>query len=168
MKIHGHSTHIISKFNIFRIFTGDRRLNVVTSPQSANQVAFYTYLSHNLQNLGNHHPIVFDHVHINEGNAYSSVDGELIAPVPGLYVFSWTIASADRTCMETELMKNQEIIGHLISDACNHDDWAYSSGTAVTRLGVGDRVYVRTATTHTHNVFGTGLGTSSFTGFLLH
>lgn len=158
-----------SLFSCFIFSGGKRLLSLPTSHPSPQQVAFYAYLTQNIPNLGHHHPIVFNHIHINEGNAYSSVDGEFIAPVPGLYVFSWTLSSPDRKCMESQLMKNQEVFGHLIADACNHDDYAISSGTAVTRLNTGDKVFVRTGSVHSPTLYGSGsLSTSSFTGFLLH
>jgi hypothetical protein len=34
------------------------------------QIAFYAHLSHNIDHLGNHQPIVFDQVRTNQGNAY--------------------------------------------------------------------------------------------------
>lgn len=158
-----------SLFSCFTFSGGKRLLSLPTAHPSPQQVAFYAYLTQNIPNLGHHHPIVFNHIHINEGNAYSSVDGEFIAPVPGLYVFSWTLSSPDRKCMESQLMKNQEVFGHLIADACNHDDYAISSGTAVTRLNTGDKVFVRTGSVHSPTLYGSGsLSTSSFTGFLLH
>uniref|UniRef100_K1R1D3 Caprin-2 n=1 Tax=Magallana gigas TaxID=29159 RepID=K1R1D3_MAGGI len=134
------------------------------------QVAFHAHLTHNAQNLGIHQAIHFDKVLLNEGNGYSVHAGEFVAPVSGLYVFAWTISSGDRTCMRYDIVKNSVVLAYYISDAAGHDDWAVSSGTAVTRMNSGDRVWIRVSDFLgcSHIVYGTGYGTSSFAGYLLH
>jgi hypothetical protein len=152
---------------VFRFTAGERRI----VPQGeASSVAFHAYLSTDLNNLGVHQAIHFDKVLLNEGDGYSVHAGEFVAPVPGLYVFSWTISSQDRTCMKYEVVKNSVVLSYFISDAHEHDDWAVSSGTAVTRMNANDRVWIRVADmlVCSHFVNGVGFGTSSFTGFLLH
>lgn len=96
--------------------------------------------------------------------------GEFVAPISGLYVFAWTISSGEHTCLKYEVVKNSECLGYYISDAYDHDDWAVSSGTAVTRMNTGDRVWIRVSDWLgcSHIIYGTGLGTSSFAGYLLH
>jgi hypothetical protein len=51
------------------------------------QIAFYVYLSHNIDHLGNHQTIIFDQVRTNQGNAYKAVDGEFVATLAGTYFF---------------------------------------------------------------------------------
>nr|XP_022325302.1 heavy metal-binding protein HIP-like [Crassostrea virginica] len=135
-----------------------------------SHVAFQVHLSHNLQSLGLHQAILFDSVVLNEGGGYSVHSGEFVAPVSGLYVFSWTISAGDRTCTKYDIVKNSAVLMYFISDAYDHDDWDSSSGTVVTRMNSGDRVWLRIADmlTCSHWVFGIGYGTSSFSGFLLH
>lgn len=135
-----------------------------------SHVAFQVHLSHNLQSLGLHQAILFDSVLLNEGGGYSVHSGEFVAPVSGLYIFSWTISAGDRTCTKYDIVKNSAILMYFISDAHEHDDWDSSSGTVVTRMNSGDRVWLRIADmlSCSHWVFGIGLGTSSFSGFLLH
>ena len=135
-----------------------------------SHVAFQAHLSHNLQSLGLHQAILFDSVVLNEGGGYSVHSGEFVAPVSGLYVFSWTISAGDRTCTKYDIVKNSAVLMYFISDAYDHDDWDSSSGTVVTRMNSGDRVWLRIADmlTCSHWVFGIGYGTSSFSGFLLH
>ncbi|XP_052706001.1 complement C1q-like protein 4 [Crassostrea angulata] len=135
-----------------------------------SQIAFHAQLTHNIENLGIHQAILFDNVLLNEGNGYSIYEGEFIAPVSGLYVFAWTISSGDRTCMKYDVVKNSVVLTYHISDAANHIDWAVSSGTVVTRMYTGDRVWIRVSDflTCSHTVYGTGYGTSLFAGFLLN
>eukprot|EP00105_Crassostrea_gigas_P034897 XP_019919045.1 PREDICTED: complement C1q-like protein 4 isoform X2 [Crassostrea gigas] len=146
-----------------------RERRIVPQGQES-QVAFHAHLSNNVQNLGIHQAIHFDKVLLNEGNGYSVHAGEFVAPVSGLYVFAWTILSGDRTCMKYDVVKNSVVLAYYISDAYEHSDWAVSSGTAVTRMNSGDRVWIRVSDmlVCSHIVYGTGFGTSSFAGYLLH
>jgi hypothetical protein len=72
--------------------------------------------------------------------------------------------------MKYEVVKNSVVLSYFISDAHDHDDWAVSSSTAVTRMNANDRVWIRVSDMLpcSQLVNGVGLGTSSFTGFLLH
>uniref|UniRef100_A0A8W8IM86 C1q domain-containing protein n=1 Tax=Magallana gigas TaxID=29159 RepID=A0A8W8IM86_MAGGI len=136
-----------------------------------SQIAFHVHLTRNINNLGVRQAIEFNHVLLNDGNGYSVYTGHFVAPVSGLYVFAWTISSGDGTCMIYDVVKNNEILVHFISDAAQHTDWAVSSGTAVTRMNSGDRVWIRVSDIYipcSHTVYGTGLGTSSFAGYLLN
>ncbi|XP_061171877.1 heavy metal-binding protein HIP-like [Saccostrea echinata] len=146
-----------------------RKKRIVPQGQQS-QVAFHAHLSQNQINLGVHQAIHFDKVLLNEGNGYSVHAGEFVAPISGLYVFAWSIASGDRSCMKYEFVHNSAVLTYSISDAHDHDDWAVSSGTAVTRMNSGDRVWIRVSDMLpcSHTIFGVGLGTSSFSGFLLH
>nr|XP_011414239.2 complement C1q-like protein 4 [Crassostrea gigas] len=136
-----------------------------------SQIAFHVRLTHNIVNLGIHQSIEFDKVLLNDGNGYSIYSGHFVAPVSGLYVFAWTISSGDHHCIVYDVVKNNEILVYFISDANDHRDWAVSSGTAVTRMNAGDRVWIRVSNIEiycSHYVFGTGLGTSSFAGYLIN
>ncbi|XP_052705649.1 heavy metal-binding protein HIP-like [Crassostrea angulata] len=149
--------------------TETRERRIVPQGQES-QVAFHAHLSNNVQNLGLHQAIHFDKVLLNEGNGYSVHAGEFVAPVSGLYVFAWTISSGEHTCLKYDVVKNSAILAYYVSDAHDHDDWAVSSGTAVTRMNLGDRVWIRVSDylPCSHIVYGAGLGTSSFAGYLLH
>ena len=131
------------------------------------QIAFYAHLSKNIDHLGNHQPIVFDQVRINQWNAYKAVDGEFVASLAGTYFFIWTISNSDRTYMQSELVVNGNVFGQIISDAADHTDWAVSTAFTIVSLQVDDRVWIRSGTVHTGHVNGVGYGTSSFAGFLL-
>ena len=131
------------------------------------QIAFYAHLSHNIDRLGIHQTIIFDQVRTNQGNAYKAVDGEFVVTLAGTYFFIWTISNGDHTYMQSELVVNGKVFGHIISDAYNHNDWAVSTAFTIVSLQVDDRVWIRSGTTHTGHVNGVGYGTSSFAGFVL-
>ena len=137
------------------------------SQTTRSQIAFYAHLSHNIDHLGNHQPIVFDQVRTNQGNAYKAVDGEFRATLAGTYFFIWTISNGDGTYMQSELVVNGNVYGQIISDAANHNDWAVSTAFTIVSLQIDDRVWIRSGTVHSGHVDGVGLGTSSFAGFLL-
>lgn len=112
--------------------------------------------------------IVFDHIQLNHGNSYCSLDGEFVCTVLGTYFLSWTITCADYTAIETELVVNGNVKGHILTDAGNHPDYETNSGTAIVDLKVGDRVWIRVGNEYTGKIVGTGLGSSTFSGFLVN
>ncbi|KAK3084572.1 hypothetical protein FSP39_015644, partial [Pinctada imbricata] len=134
----------------------------------STRVSFYAHLSKNLAGIGVHHPIVFDTVRYNDGNAYNKVDGEFTANVPGTYFFIWTISARDRTYMETELVVNGVVFGHVIGDAADHDDWGVATGFVIVRLNLNDTVWIRSGPVNNGQLTGTGYGTTSFGGYLLY
>lgn len=153
----------------FFCFVEDKRLliNAPTDTPGSQKIAFYAHLSKNIDNLGNHQPIVFDKIRLNLGNSYKSVDGEFVASVDGTYFFIWTISNSDHTYMQSELVVNGQVFGQIISDAADHTDWAVSTAFAIVSLQSDDRVWIRSGVVHNGHVSGTGYGTSSFAGFRL-
>ena len=137
------------------------------SQTTRHQIAFYAHLSHDIDHLGNHQPIVFDQVRTNQGKAYKAADGEFRTTLAGTYFFIWTISNVEHTVMQSELVVNGIVFGHITSDAFNHNDWAVSTSFTIVSLQVDDRVWIRSGTSHTGHVNGVGYGTSSFAGFLL-
>lgn len=68
-----------------------------------------------------------------------------------------------------DIVKNSAVLAYYIRDAAQHTEGAVSSGTAVTWMNAGDRVWIRVSDVVlecTHIVYGTGYGTSSFAGYL--
>ncbi|CAG2243267.1 unnamed protein product [Mytilus edulis] len=128
----------------------DKRLLITDQPpvSASHHVAFYTQLTKTLH-LATQQMVVFDHIELNHGNGYSSLDGEFVCTVQGTYVLSWTITCSDNTAIETELVVNGIVKGHIFTDAGNHADYETNSGTAVLDLKVGDRVWIRVG--HVYN-----------------
>ncbi|CAC5420686.1 unnamed protein product [Mytilus coruscus] len=84
--------------------------------------------------LATNQMVVFDHIQLNHGNSYSSLDGEFVCTLQGTYAVSWTITCSDNTAIETELVVNGNVKGHIFTDAGNHADYETNSGTAVLDL----------------------------------
>ncbi|XP_052083635.1 C1q-related factor-like [Mytilus californianus] len=147
----------------------DKRLLMTDQPpvSTSNHVAFYTQLTKTLH-LATNQMVVFDHIQLNHGNSYSSLDGEFVCTLQGTYAVSWTITCSDNTAIETELVVNGNVKGHIFTDAGNHADYETNSGTAVLDLKVGDRVWIRVGHVYNGQIVGNGLGSSTFSGFLVN
>nr|CBX41716.1 putative C1q domain containing protein MgC1q67 [Mytilus galloprovincialis] len=147
----------------------DKRLLITDQPtvSASHHVAFYTQLTKTLH-LATQQMVVFDHIELNHGNGYSSLDGEFVCTLQGTYVLTWTITCSDNTAIETELVVNGIVKGRIFTDAGNHADYETNSGTAVLDLKVGDRVWIRVGHVYHGQIVGTGLGSSTFSGFLVN
>ncbi|XP_063410802.1 C1q-related factor-like [Mytilus trossulus] len=147
----------------------DKRLLITDQPpvSTSHHVAFYTQLTKTLH-LATQQMVVFDHIELNHGNAYSSLDGECVCTVQGTYVLSWTITCSDNTAIETELVVNGIVKGHIFTDAGDHADYETNSGTAVLDLKVGDRIWIRVRHVYNGQIVGNGHGSSTFSGFLVN
>ncbi|KAK3580243.1 hypothetical protein CHS0354_012770 [Potamilus streckersoni] len=130
------------------------------------QVAFYSTVSvPDLTNLGDHHPIAFDHVITNIGGAYHPSTGLFIAPVDGVYVFNLGGMSRPRKRLHLEFVKDGTEIQSIYPDAGSTDSFASDSLVAVLELNKGSEVWVRTrgGSGEIH-----GYNFTFFTGWLLY
>ncbi|XP_014882103.1 heavy metal-binding protein HIP-like isoform X2 [Poecilia latipinna] len=109
--------------------------------------------------------LIYTRVITNLGNAYNQNTGIFVAPVGGMYYFSFFYHAGGGHKVRLLLMKNNE---HVLesSDHKTLNDGADNGGNAAfVELQQGDQVYVQLHP-DTH-VFG-GSHTTTFSGFLLH
>ncbi|XP_007574054.1 complement C1q-like protein 3 isoform X1 [Poecilia formosa] len=109
--------------------------------------------------------LIYTRVITNLGNAYNQNTGIFVAPVGGMYYFSFFYHAGGGHKVRLFLMKNNE---HVLesSDHKTLNDGADNGGNAAfVELQQGDQVYVQLHP-ETH-VFG-GSHTTTFSGFLLH
>ncbi|XP_014841017.1 PREDICTED: cerebellin-1-like isoform X1 [Poecilia mexicana] len=109
--------------------------------------------------------LIYRRVITNLGNAYNQNTGIFVAPVRGMYYFSFFYRAGGGHKVRLLLMKNNE---HVLesSDQKTLNDGADNGGNAAfVELQQGDQVYVQLHP-ETH-VFG-GSHTTTFSGFLLH
>ncbi|XP_062602499.1 uncharacterized protein LOC134264218 [Saccostrea cucullata] len=130
-------------------------------------VAFYAYMSKNLNNPSAGHVLVFDNVKTNVGSGYNHHDGIFTAPSQGSYVFSWTIASWYHSYVYTELVVNSAAFGKIITNSQDISDEHVGSSVVAVVLNPGDVVYIRIISAggtlaSTSNIF------SSFSGWKLN
>lgn len=88
--------------------------------------------------------VQFDDIIINEGGHYFPGDGVFVAPVSGVYLFSWTTITFNVNSVYTELrVANviKAVVGHGASTSL------YSTGSTTTTCHVnrGDHVWVQTS-----------------------
>ncbi|XP_056019234.1 uncharacterized protein LOC130054232 [Ostrea edulis] len=136
--------------NTTGIFRKERLLYQPTpsTQTDENVIAFYAYLSTDVNSLGLSETLKYDVVKTNQGNSYHSSSGVFVAPESGYYVFTWTVRSyhyGDSTAesFSTELVIDGTIYGSAFLRAHLEDD-NQSTGTVVAYINKGQDVYVRT------------------------
>lgn len=91
-----------------------------------------------------HADVVYDGVRSNYKNCYNPTTGRFIAPIKGLYVFTWEIVTAPGKLFDTELLVNGE---RVMLNSCNynalHSAQSPCTGVAPTHLDSGDIVHIR-------------------------
>ncbi|XP_062598474.1 complement C1q-like protein 2 [Saccostrea cucullata] len=112
---------------------------------SGKQIAFYAYISSNIQGktLSKHKIFVYDRVETNIGNGYDATSGKFTAPERGVYVIHTTTFSYNRSCSVIELVKNGVVKDVAYADSGNHDDAASASTLTILNLKKGDVINTR-------------------------
>ena len=149
------------------LLTGqDQQITCSKQQATENIVAFHAVVSpHTIENLGNDQNIKFDKIYLNEGSGYYYHLGVFIAPKPGFYLFSVTLATDYNANFYADIKKNGETLMSLSGNGESGGYLDQGSGTVVTKLDAEDEVWVA----HTAPAAGAIWGNyySSFTGVLL-
>ncbi|XP_052074093.1 uncharacterized protein LOC127711976 [Mytilus californianus] len=142
------------------------RLQTTDISVQPSAVAFYAQLTTSEQNVGKHHPIVFDHVILNVGNGYNKHTGAFSAPISGIYVFTFTLFPNRGGAMTVNIFKNSEVIAQIYTQMRN-DMFSATTPVAVIDMNVGDTAFVRTSSVHQPigDVYSDGNVKSSFAGW---
>ena len=99
---------------------------------------------------------------------YYIFDGIFIVPTSGTYVFTWSFMADSHGNVNTELMKNADIIGTRFADSSLIPVWDFSTGIVVSDVVQGDQVYVRLGHTSGGNVMSVSSSRTTFSGWLLN
>ena len=135
--------------------------------QTAENVAFFAYLSSYTMASTTHHILAFDTVITNVGYAYHSNVGTFIAPHTGFYVFTWSIRMNRRNEHTTELVINNDVVNSIYFYPDNNTDGTVT-GTAVVFVQQGDDVFIRTGPRLSlGEIISDANGRSSFAGWSL-
>ncbi|OWF53464.1 uncharacterized protein LOC110446379 [Mizuhopecten yessoensis] len=128
-------------------------------------VVFHAVLTHTISNPSTRHPVIFNRLVTNTGGAhYSTNTGVFTCTQSGVYVFSWSTNVEGHQYIDSELVRNNYVIGSAVTGQGTGFESA-TSATSAAHLQVGDEIWVRVA--------GHGSGSdilpnrSMFTGFLL-
>ncbi|CAG2216916.1 unnamed protein product [Mytilus edulis] len=111
--------------------------------------------------------VKFSEVNLDIGNNFNSGDGIFIAPVSGIYLFSWTTITYPGKNVDTELRVDNVVIDSMFGVS------GTSGSVPVTKVVLcqvkkGDHVWIQTSSYYTENYFYTPNDSrSSFTGMLV-
>lgn len=136
---------------------------------SHSNVAFYSYMNHDLPTPSPAHTLVFDVSPTDSGNHYNKFTGIFTAPHSGTYVFTWT-----SYCVAGGNTYLQAVVNDAVLDSsyCNAIGalWHRSiTGTVVAYINQGDAVFIRTHPGGTNNgeVISSDNHRTTFAGWLL-
>ena len=116
--------------------------------------------------------MVFDKTILNRGEYYNKYDGIFIAPISGIYLFSWSVCTVDSFYAFTELV----IENTVISRAGEYESQGYRdcwSITALCRMEKDDHAWIRTTeyshASKTHYIFvEPHVSSTSFMGMIIN
>ncbi|KAM9335331.1 complement C1q-like protein 4 isoform 2-T2 [Symphorus nematophorus] len=87
--------------------------------------------------------LVYNHVVTNIGDAYSPCSGVFVAPVAGVYYFTFFYHAGGENETQLKLMKNCNFIVRTSDHQSNCDTADNGANAAFLQLQEGDQVYVR-------------------------
>ncbi|XP_078331097.1 C1q-related factor-like isoform X2 [Crassostrea virginica] len=108
-----------------------------------DEVAFYAYMSENLQDPGHGQALVFQTAVTNVGNQYNHHNGVFTAPDQGVYVFTWTIVVTANGYIYTQIFVNSDVLGAMYTSAYGVDNARTTTAIVVKHLDTMDVVSIR-------------------------
>lgn len=111
---------------------------------SHSNVAFFSYMDHDLPTPSPDHALVFDVSPTDTNNHYNKFTGIFTAPHSGTYVFTWT-----SYCVSGGFTYLQAVVNDIVLDSsyCNAAGAQYHrsiTGTVVANINQSDAVFIRT------------------------
>lgn len=140
----------------------------IIPPSSHDEtVAFYAYMSTNMNNIGGQQTLIFDVVKTNAGNGLHPTTGVFTSPSSGFYVFTWTIRLHDNSFHSIVLILNGQEVGTLYQYV-GHGEDDMSGTTVVIHVNEGEDVFLRTKSDFNQGmIHNSPHGRSSFAGWKL-
>ena len=118
--------------------------------------------------VGRH--IVYNSVHLNDGNGYHNAHGTFIAPVGGLYEFSTgcTAQLGKHTTTHINIMRSGSPIGYLFFDWLETGyPWIKEAESVLVHLSAGDEVWVEVTSASGNVSIAAGSMHTYFSGYLI-
>ncbi|XP_063415273.1 complement C1q-like protein 4 [Mytilus trossulus] len=159
--------------------SGNPKRMLLPNSDTTKTVAFSAYLSKPFDGstFGTLREIVYDKLESNIGHAYNNYTGTFVAPVSGVYAFTWSIyvagkpdSNGNQGELVVELVVNAKIVGitHADTESFNDDDSA--TGFVIKSLSAGDSVLTRSSNVFRpegHIMSGNGRARWTFSGWLI-
>ncbi|XP_077420983.1 uncharacterized protein LOC144051052 isoform X6 [Vanacampus margaritifer] len=144
----------------------DRQSGMTRDTAGETKVAFAAALtdSGSVGPFDHESTLIFSKVFTNVGRAYDETSGVFLAPVGGVYVFSFTAADFLKGYMGVTLYRNQQPIVSSL-DLNDHGGYASATNGALIPLEAGDRV--RLSLPASYRLYDDTRSFSVFSGFLL-
>ncbi|VDI66597.1 Hypothetical predicted protein [Mytilus galloprovincialis] len=114
-----------------------------TTTATTTRMAFLAGLSKAITSLGSHQAIDYDLVLTNEGQAYDSLHGHMVAPVKGLYLVSACVFVDRNKYVALNLVKNGQSVATFYPDG-RGGHYDSESKTLPLVLEKGDMVWMHT------------------------
>ncbi|CAG2188328.1 C1QL [Mytilus edulis] len=129
---------------------------------------FYVELSGS-RNLNHYSIVKFDTQFIDEGNNFNTGDGIFVAPIPGVYLFIWTIQTYTSKAVQTELRVDNIVKGKQFTSLGSGAGHFGTTRTVLCSVNKGDHVWIQTDNHYTDNYLYDGSGgvRSSFMGIFI-
>jgi hypothetical protein len=103
---------------------------------------------------------------MNNGNHYHPADGGFVAPISGVYMFSWNTITLDCNYLFTELRVENEVKGSVGSRGAT-SLFIPGSTSLLCHVRNGDHVWVQTSGASSKNYMYHWNKSTSFMGFFL-
>ncbi|XP_072180268.1 uncharacterized protein [Diadema setosum] len=111
--------------------------------------------------------VTFDHVYVNKGRDFVQGNGSFVCERAGYYFITFTFRSYDNFFLGVTLMKNEEVITAIYTDA--HDRNVMESQSVMVHLERGDALYLRLAPSDRFGIHSdTKFKYVTFSGFLVY
>ncbi|CAG2241587.1 unnamed protein product [Mytilus edulis] len=157
----------------------NQRRMLLPNSDTTQTVAFSAYLSKPFDGstFGTLREIVYDKLESNIGHAYNNYTGTFVAPISGVYAFTWSIyvagkpdSNGNQGELVVELVVNAKVVGitHADTEFINDDDSA--TGFVIKSLSAGDSVLTRSSNVFKpegHIMSGNGRARWTFSGWLI-
>lgn len=113
---------------------------------------FYVELSGNTH-LQTNSIVKFDTQFTDEGNNFNTGDGIFIAPISGVYMFSWIIQTYTSKSVETELRVDNIVKGKHLMSLGSGAGFFGTTRYILCTVNKGDHVWIQTTNTYGDNYF---------------
>lgn len=119
---------------------------------SVEPVMFFAIIEDRRFDLQKESTVIFEKVIINSGGNYNRFDGVFVAPVSGVYMFSWNVSIETTGYVITELVVENDVISSTGNTDTN-GGYHTTSMTALCRMKQYDHAFIRTTGWGTANSF---------------